>query len=80
MPPKLIINRKHLENAQLGKRGLKPKVENYQNKRVDVTLEQEANREWFIRFGKSTSRFPTTDAEVSLWLRIQELEKKLRDA
>lgn len=66
------ITDKHRKNSLDVRRGVKPVVKPHQTRIVEVRLEQSPDGRWITFIGDSGSGFPSTDVEVSLWLRLQQ--------
>lgn len=73
---RFVVEKRHLENAKLAKRGKKSAPETvHQFKEPKFEIFQNEAGEWMLRFEKSDGAFPATDVEVALWLKLKRLEE-----
>lgn len=67
--------KEHSRNGGLAKyRKTKTGKKVHQAKVVDFELIQNESGEWCLRIGESKNLFPATDVEVTLWLKLKQLE------
>lgn len=71
---KFIQNEQHQANSKAAINGVKAAPVGYKTCHVNVSLKQDPNGQWLVIINRGRP-MPATDAEVSLWLQLQEALK-----